>query len=199
MANKLSPIAGAIFDDVPARIRVIAARVILILLLLAGAFSRPCHAELSEVQVKSAYVYNFIKFVEWPASVLKAGNKIRLCVIGNDNLLASLTALDGRRVGEYEIQVVPHTGNGTLNTCNVLFIGEQEQRHLIPIIKSLGEAPVLTISDIPGFAERGGSIGLLNRNDKMLFEVNLASTRKADLRLSGQMLNLAANIFGKEP
>ena len=118
-------------------------------------------------------------------------------MIGNDDLHASLSALDGRKVGEYEIQIVPHTGNEVLNACHVLYIGEHEQRRLVPIIKSLGAAPVLTISDIPGFAERGGSIGLLNRNDKMLFEVNLASTRKAELRLSSQMLNLAANIFGK--
>jgi hypothetical protein len=174
-----------------------ATRLLLAILLLAVSGVQTCRAELSELQVKSAYVFNFIKFVEWPDSVVKSGNKIRLCVIGNDELHASLSALDGRKVGEYQIQIIPHTGNEVLNTCHVLYIGEQEQRRLIPIIKSLGAAPVLTISDIPGFAERGGSIGLLSRNDRMLFEVNLASTRKAELRLSGQMLNLAANIFGK--
>ncbi len=56
---------------------------------------------------------------------------------------------------------------------------------------------MLTISDIPDFAERGGGIGLLYRENKVLFEINLASTRKAGLRLSSQMLNLATNIFGR--
>jgi hypothetical protein len=172
-------------------------RLLLAILLLAVFGVQTGHAELSELQVKSAYVFNFIKFVEWPEESIKRSRKIRLCVIGNDRLHTSLAALEGRKVGEYAIQVVPHTGNEILNTCHVLFIGDQEQRRLVTIIKSLGDAPVLTISDIPGFAERGGSIGLINRNDKMLFEVNLASTRKAELRLSGQMLNLAANIFGK--
>jgi hypothetical protein len=171
-------------------------RLLLAILLFAGG-AQTCHAELSELQVKSAYVYNFIKFVEWPTDAVKPGKKIRLCVIGNDALLASISALNGRKAGEYELQTIPHVGNDNLNTCHVLYIGEQEQRRLIPIIKSLGNAPVLTISDIPGFAERGGGIGLLNRNDRVLFEVNLASTRKAELRLSSQMLNLATNIFGK--
>jgi hypothetical protein len=172
-------------------------RLLLAILVVASICTQTCHAELSEVQVKSAYVFNFIKFVEWPADVVRPGNKIRLCVIGNDALLASISTLNGRKAGEYELQIVPHVGNDNLNTCHVLYIGELEQRRLIPIIKSLGNAPVLTISDIPGFAERGGGIGLLNRNNKVLFEVNLASTRKAALRLSSQMLNLAANIFGK--
>ncbi len=172
-------------------------RFLLVLLLLAGMSMQSCRAELSEVQVKSAYVFNFLKFVEWPAGAIRPGDKLRLCVIGDDELHASLSALSERKLGEYELQLVHVDSNPAWNACNVLFIGEREQRRLVPIIKSLGAAPVLTISDIPGFAERGGGIGLLNRNEKMLFEVNLASTRQAGLRLSSQMLNLAANIFGK--
>jgi hypothetical protein len=170
-------------------------RLFLLFSLLAGIGTMPCRAELSEPQVKSAYVFNFIKFVEWPAAAL-ADNKIRLCVIGDNELRTLLAMLDGRRIGERELQVVPDAA-GSLNACHVLYIGDQERRRIPPIIKSLSNASVLTISDIPDFAERGGGIGLLHRDDRMLFEVNLASTRKAGLRLSGQMLNLAANIFGK--
>jgi len=172
-------------------------RILLVLLLLAGTSMQNCRAELSETQLKSAYVFNFIKFVEWPAGAVRPGDNLRLCVIGNEELHASLSALSGRKIGEYELQLVDVYSNPAGNACHVLFIGEHERRRLASIIKSLGTAPVLTISDIPGFAEHGGGIGLLNRNDKMLFEVNLASTRQAGLRLSGQMLNLAANIFGK--
>jgi hypothetical protein len=172
-------------------------RVLLGLLILAGTGFRPCFAELNEVQVKSAYVFNFIKFVEWPANSVRPGDKLKLCVIGDEPLYTSLTALEGRQIGEYELHVARILPGDSLNTCHVLFIGEFNQRRLVPIIKSLGNAPVLTVSDIPGFAERGGAIGLLRRNGMMLFEVNLAATRKAGLRLSSQMLNLAANVFGK--
>jgi hypothetical protein len=175
----------------------IPSRFALALFLFAGFGAQSCRAELTELQIKSAYVFNFIKFVEWPVEAVKRGSRINLCVIGNDELRTSLASLNGRKAGEYEIRTIPHTGNEILSACHVLYIGEHEQRRLVPIIKSLGDAPVLTISDIPGFAERGGGIGLINRNDKMLFEVNLASTRKAELRLSSQMLNLAANVFGK--
>ncbi len=156
-----------------------------------------CRAELPEIQIKSAYVFNFIKFVEWPTASIKPGGKLKLCVIGSNDLHASLSALNGRKAGTYELHIMQADNLKTWNACHVLYIGEHQQRRLVPIIKSLGNSPVLTISDIPGFAERGGSIGMLRRDDKMLFEVNLASTRKAGLRLSSQMLNLAANIFGK--
>ncbi|MDO8926025.1 MAG: YfiR family protein [Sideroxyarcus sp.] len=172
-------------------------RYFLLLFLLTAPGAQASRTEFSAQQVKSAYVFNFIKFVEWPAQEIRAGDKVRLCVIGDDGLHASLIALDGRKVGEYELQVRRSTDPVNLSICHVLFIGAQERRRLVPIIKSLDSAHVLTVSDIPGFAERGGGIGLLHHDDRMLFEVNLASTKKAGLRLSGQMLNLAANIFGR--
>ena len=168
------------------------------LLLAAGLNAQPSSAQLSEVQIESAYVFNFIKFVEWPADAVKSGGKIRLCVIGNDELQTSLATLNGRRVGEYELQIMPRKSNYEgFRECHVLYIDQQELRRFIPILKSLGTRPVLTVSDIPNFAERGGNIGLVYHENKVLFEINLASTRIAGLRLSSQMLNLAANVFGK--
>jgi hypothetical protein len=173
-------------------------RFVLALLFLAGMSTQPCRAELSEAQIESAYIFNFIKFVEWPDSAVKSGGNIRLCIMGNDELQTLLATLNGRDVGEYRLQVVP-SGDGMehIGTCHVLYIDQQETRRFVPILKSLGERPVLTISDIPNFAERGGNIGLVYRENRVLFEINLASARIAGLRLSSQMLNLAANIFGK--
>jgi hypothetical protein len=168
-----------------------------LLFLLALAVARPGHAEFPETQARSAHVLNLIRFVEWPDHAFRPEDGIRLCVIGDDRLQAALAESDGRKVGEYSVQVMSRAGGGALGACHVLYIGERERRRLTPIIRSLGNAPVLTVSDAPGFAERGGGIGLLYRGDRMLFEVNLASTRRAGLRLSGQMLNLSANIFGK--
>lgn len=172
-------------------------RFIPVLFLFVWLDAKPCFAALSEVQIKSAYVYNFIQFVEWPINAVKTNDKLKVCVIGDNELLTSLSTLNGRKAGEHELQVMRADSTAVWNTCHVLYIGEHEQRRFIPIIKSLGTAPVLTISDIPDFALRGGGIGLLYRNNKMQFEVNLASTRQAGLRLSSQMLNLAANVLGK--
>ena len=173
-------------------------RFLWVLLFLAGISAQPCRAQLSEVQIESAYIFNFIKFVEWPDSAVKSGGNINLCIMGNDELHATLTTLNGRDVGEYKLQIMsPDQSREAIGSCHVLFIDQQEQRRFIPILKSLEQRPVLTISDIPNFAERGGNIGLIYREEKVLFEINLASARMAGLRLSSQMLNLAANIFGK--
>lgn len=160
--------------------------------------------EILESQIKTAYVLNFVKFTEWPNGVVADG-KVTLCVAGNNVLDGTLATLNGRKAGAYELHVVHypsetilagHTNaNSALSSCQVVFIGASEQRRFIPIIKSLGDSPVLTISDIDDFSENGGGIGLRYRENKIIFEVNLASVQRSKLRLPGQFLNLASYIF----
>lgn len=163
-------------------------------------------AELSESQIKSAYVLNFVKFAEWPAGA-RADGKVTLCVVGDNVLDGALSALDGRNAGGRELHVVQYSENflathpnayRELRSCHVVFIGDSEQRHFISLIKALDDSPALTISDIEDFAEKGGSIGLRYRENRVVFEINLDSLKNSKLHLPSQLLNLAYYVFGKE-
>ena len=79
---------------------------------------------MTEGQVKSAYVLNFIKFVEWPPGAIGPDNKITLCVIGNPAYGAAFAALDGRKAGIHELHVMQRDPGGNLGNCHALFIGE---------------------------------------------------------------------------
>ena len=160
---------------------------------------QPCSAEgISEGQIKSSYVLNFAKFVEWPAGTPWVDNKLTLCVVGTNVLGGALSELDGRRAGKRELHVVQHSyADNNLGGCHLVFIGESERQRAAVIIKGLGDSPSLTISDIEGFAEKGGDIGLLYHENRVVFEVNLASAQKSKLRLPSQLLNLASYVFGR--
>lgn len=170
-----------------------------IYLMLFLAWLPPCFAEsMSDGQVKSAYVFNFAKFVEWPAGTDWSDNKITLCVVGKNVLGGALSELEGRKTGKRELHVVQYrNAEDNLGGCHLIFIGESERQRALPILKSLGESPSLIISDIEDFAEKGGDIGLLYHENKIVFEVNLASTQKSKLRLPSQLLNLASHVFGR--
>ena len=165
--------------------------------LLLGLAIQPCIAELSEGQVKAAYVLNFVKFTEWPAGS-GTESQVTLCVVGNNVLGGALSALNGRKAGGRELHVVNYANTDSeLGSCRVVFIGDSEQRHFVPLIKSLGDSPQLTISDIDDFAEKGGGIGLRDLDGKVVFEINLTPMQKSKLRLPGQLLNLASHVFGR--
>ncbi len=168
-------------------------------LLLIPSHAHALAAEgLSEAQIKAAYLYNFAKFVEWPAEVLAADAEIVLCVVGNNVLDNALQSLDGRKAGAHLLRVVQSQhAEDNLHACQMLFIGVSEQSRFVTSIKALQNAPVLTLSDSGDFAEKGGGIALLFRDNKVGFEVNLESIHNAGLRLPGQLLNIATHVYGR--
>jgi len=166
--------------------------------LLLLAWLTPGYAGgLTEEQVKAAYVFNFIKFVEWPSGQTGDNGEMVLCVVGAEPLGDELGALDGRQAGGRKLRVVRHESGDDLGKCQAVFVRASLKQRGLVILKSLDGAPVLVISDMENFAERGGDIGLFYRENKTLFEINLASLRKKKLQLPAQVLNLAANIFGR--
>jgi hypothetical protein len=157
---------------------------------------RPALAELSEDQIKTAYVLNFIKFAEWPDGIT-TNDTLTLCVAGNNTLGGALSTLEGYSAGKRKLHVVNFSASGNkAGSCHILYIGESEQFHFSALLKSLNYAPILTISDIDDFAEKGGCIGLRFRDNKIVFEVNMTTVHQSKLKLPGQLLNLAFYVFG---
>lgn len=147
----------------------------------------------TEYQVKAAYLYNFGRFVEWPAKVTPARNDpFTVCVFGQDpfgsTLDATLTGanIGGRNVVARRISSLPETAN-----CQILFLSSAEDKQLNRIIETLDKQPVLTVSDIPQFSQRGGMIQFVLDENNVRFEVNLAAAQHAGLTLSSELLKVA--------
>ena len=169
-----------------------------LMLFWLGCWQPLVAEDLSEAQIKAAYLYNFAKFVEWPAEALPANAELLLCVVGSNVLDGALEALSGRTVGTHSLRVATQSyASLALSGCHLVFIGASEQQRFLVILKTLGNAPTLSLSDIDDFAVKGGGIGLLLRDNKVLFEVNLEPIRNAGLHLPGQLLNIASDVYGR--
>jgi len=64
------------------------------------------------------------------------------------------------------------------------------------ILRGLALRGVLTVSDIEGFAEAGGCIGLVTEDERVRFDINQASLQRDSLRASSQLLRLGRNLIG---
>ena len=78
----------------------------------------------------------------------------------------------------------------------VVFIAASEQRRLNAVLRALSHQPVLTVSDIDGFVEAGGGIGLVTEDDRIRFDINRATLARDQLTLSAQLLKLARRLVG---
>ena len=158
--------------------------------------SRAEVSQLSENQVKAAYLFNFAKFVEWPASAFPgAGAPLVIGVIGKGPYGEARYALTGRTAKGRKVTVRQFTRIEEVGGCQILFIAASEKPRLKEILRALPASGVLTVSDMKHFCSLGGMIGLVTRGEKLLFEVNVGNAERAGLKLSSQMLKLAQTVF----
>lgn len=146
----------------------------------------------SEAAVKAGFVYNFIKFTQWPG--LREGTPIRLCAASARPLDGQLSLLQGRSVGNRLLEVRLATPATDWRQCDVLFLDEEDADRLSLVSARLARAPVLTLGDLPGFVDAGGMIGLRVEASRVRFDVNLNSAQQSGLVLNSQMLKLAGRV-----
>ncbi|MCP5450994.1 MAG: YfiR family protein [Gammaproteobacteria bacterium] len=152
-------------------------------------------SRFDEYAVKAAYLYNFAKFVEWPPEVFPATDSpLVICVAGENPFGTALEALHDKVVEGRPVEV-RHMPTATgLDRCNVVFIGQAEQGRFKSVLAELARLPILTVSDIGGFAQAGGMIALFESDQHIRFNINITVARQANLKLSSQLLKLATIV-----
>jgi hypothetical protein len=148
-------------------------------------------------QLKAGYLLNFVKFVEWPASV--PSNLLTVCFIGGNGVRDALASgIDTKMAGERHLAVRTLSDSETPAGCNVLYLdaammppGAHEP--------NTAESPILTVSDAKAFAHMGGMIELFSDANHLRFNINVASAQKAGLHISSSLLQLAAAVEQATP
>jgi hypothetical protein len=147
----------------------------------------------SELEVKAAFILNFLKFVEWPTPP-PAGDAPPLVVIvvGDDPLAPALkSAAASATVTGRQIQLRIVKPGAAIEGAHMVFIAASEHRQLASILRQLEGHPVLTVGATEGFADSGVVLNLVVRDRKVRVEANTAAASRARLRVSAHLLRLA--------
>ena len=149
----------------------------------------------SEYRVKAAFLYNFMKFVEWPSDGGGLPATICLGVLGRDPFDDALEAVRGKSAKGRKVVVLHFRSIEEVKGCDLLFVSASEKGHLSQILKLAHNSHMLTVADQDGFCEAGGMINLVFLKNRVGFEVNVGAVSRAKLRISSQLLKLAHNVF----
>jgi ribosome-associated protein YbcJ (S4-like RNA binding protein) len=194
--------------------------IVLTLALLAA----PClaqggddNAAEREYQIKAAFIYNFIKFVNWPKEKLADSNEpVIIGIVGKDpfgNAFAPVKDKDdkGRKVtikrfkSFQDLKKSNEKDRGELNRqieamrkCHLLFISSSEKEMLKEIIDAVKDHSILTVADTQGFLESGGIINFIMAEQKVRFEINVTTARRAKLQIRSQLLRLAKRVIDEK-
>ncbi len=148
--------------------------------------------ETLENDIKAAFLYNFTKYIEWPAAAVRAGDPFRLCVLADaqftrtlDQVIAGET-VDGRPLARTE----PHSV-ADARLCAILYVGHGHAQRGAPLVAAVRQLPVLTVGDSPRFVEEGGAIAFVLENNRVRFDISPAIAQRAGLLVSSKLLRVA--------
>jgi len=151
----------------------------------------------SEHRVKAAFLYNFAKFVRWPAeSFGSPEDPIILCILGVNPFGEALKTIKnkvvrGRPLLIRKIRETGKTGAEKIKDCHILFISISETKNIPGILSAIRGRPIMTVSDMERFARHGGVIALFRMKNNIRFEINLEAARQNNLKISSRLLKLA--------
>jgi hypothetical protein len=149
----------------------------------------------TDYDVKAVYLYNFGRFVEWPANIAAKNDSFKVCVFGQDPFGPALdTVLAGETIGGKSVAAKRISSPQEAVSCQILFLSAAEDSQLSKLMEALDKGAVLTVSDMPQFSRRGGMIQFVVEGKKVRFEVNLTAVQRAGLTLSSELLKVATTV-----
>jgi hypothetical protein len=174
-------------------------RIVLLATLMLGVRAE-AQTAMSESEVKAMFVYNFLKFVEWPVDASAGAKGPFVVLIIGEGATADATErfLESKTIGERPLVVRRIEWDESLTGARAAFVVERDAKRLRRILSAAATAGVLTIGEGESFATRGGVIGLLVEDRKVRFDVDTTAAQNARLRVSSKLLALTRNVRSSE-
>ncbi len=149
-----------------------------------------------EYEVKAAFVYNFTKFVEWPAaSFANERAPFNICILGSNPFGKGFDPIRSKTVNNRAVVIRDIDDTGDAGGCQLVFVSSSEQPHMAAVLASLDKRSVLTVADMKNFAQSGGMINFVLAENKVRFNINTRASNRAGLKISSHLLKLAKTVI----
>ena len=152
---------------------------------------------LSEYEVKAAYLYNFIKFVNWPADAFpEAGSPLVIGIAGTDPFGGNLEKMvQGKIINTRRLLVRQASRAEDLRGCHLVFVPRTDALRVGAVLEALNGLSVLTVGEEENFAQRGGVVGFLREGERISFEINLEAAERSRLTISSKLAKVATRLI----
>lgn len=169
-----------------------------VLLVAAGVPSPVATAQPGkEYAVKAAFVFNFMKFVDWPEQAQAMGGDAFVVGVLSHGLPEEFAAgfrdkeVKGRRIAVQVFQDVRQAQG-----CHVVFITADATSQLPAMLRAVSGKPVLTVSEVSNAERADAVINLVAADTRLGFQVNLDAADASGLQISSRLLSLATAVRG---
>ena len=148
--------------------------------------------KLNGYQIKAAFIFNFLKFVEQKnSSAIAAANVFNICLLMKPEYDPYFATLSGRALKEKTIQTILISRYSDLTPCHAIYISNSFKHLKDEILLKLKRTGTLTIGESEDFCNVGGVINFFREAKTLRFEINTKNARDQGIVISPNLLKLA--------
>jgi len=148
-----------------------------------------------EANVKAVFLYNFTKYVAWPAATPGATSpaELRICVTAPDAFFTLLkSTVQGEDIDGRPLHPIALDGLDDAKTCQILYVGDAQTPDAKAWLAAVRGQQVLTVADGPLNDET--VIAFVREDNRLRFDINRASASRRGLNVSSKLLRLARQV-----
>ncbi len=158
-----------------------------------GLFNR---ARAQDVDYKSysLFVYNFIKYIEWPDS--KSQGDFVLGVLGDSPVIRELEKLAATKKAKGRTIVIKRFSTAEeVTECHLLYVTAGKSGTIKALRDKIKNKPMLIVGEREGLARKGASLSFVTLEDDVLkFDINKSEIELHNLKIPGTLILLGLLI-----
>ena len=146
-----------------------------------------------EYALKAVFLYNFCRFIDWPARAFGSPDDPMVIGVFGENPFGRMieNTVKGETLRGRRLRVEYYRRPSDLDRCHVLFVSASETNRADEIIAAVAGRSVVTVGETDSFLDRGGMIALTADQNRVRLRINPAALRAENLAASSKLLRVA--------
>ncbi|WP_185152701.1 YfiR/HmsC family protein [Fulvivirga aurantia] len=143
-------------------------------------------------KIKALFLYNFTKYVEWPAATALMTPSFRIGVYGEyPNLVKELNNMAAtKKHKDQPFKIINFFSIEDAVPCHIIYIAPEKTDDITALKRKL-DVPILIVSDEIGAINKGAVINFFYESSKQRMEISPANAEKDNLKVSSQLLGVS--------
>lgn len=169
-------------------------KALFVLVVMLCCFSNTLEAQETDYKAYSLYVYNFMKYIEWPEN--QDHGDFIIAVFGKSAIEKELQNLAAKKKIRGRNIVVKSISNlEQLDHCQLLYITREKSNQTMDAADRLSGKGILIVGEREGLAYRGAALSFaVTESDELSFDINKRVIEQQRLKISGTLIQLGAVV-----
>ncbi len=148
----------------------------------------------ANLKIKSMFVYNFVKNVDWPSA--KKEGDFKIGIIADKDLYQLMNSTyAGKEHNGQKLVFEYFESFSELGKCHIVYVAPKVSKDLSKNSKKLRDNKTLVVTDQGGLLYDGSVINFVTNNNKLAFEISKTNADLVPLTIGPALLKMASSVI----